>query len=166
MIQSTIAGDTGRWRALLRAPRLDALVRRADGDGGVRLEHYHRSQGRPDRGWDRGATLTLSSTAPAALAQLPDAPVWRRGELVGLVPDAAGVTEWRHDPADEPLDWRSTAVLGPGEQVALVAHGAELHAILLTAGRARHWHRPAASGWSTTTAPKAAPTAAGTAAPP
>ena len=147
LIQSTIAGDTGRWRALLRAPRLDALVRRADGEGGVRLEHYHRSQGRPDRGWDRGATLTLSSRAPAGLAQLPDAPFWRRGELVGLVPDAAGVTEWRHDPAGEPLDWRATAVLGPGEQVALVALGPELHAILLTAGRARHWHKPAASGW-------------------
>lgn len=146
MIQSTIAGDTGRWRALLRAPRLDALVRRADADG-VRLEHYHRTQGRPDRGWDRGATLTPASTAPAALAQLPDSPFWRRGELVALVPDDSGVAEWRHDPAGEPLDWARTADLGPGEQVALVASGPVLHALVVSAGRARHWHRPDRGGW-------------------
>lgn len=151
LIQSTVPGDTGRWRALLRAPRLDAVVRRADADG-VRLEHYHRTQGRPDRGWDRGATLTTTSTAPGALAQLPDTgrltPRWRAGALVALVPDADGVTAWHHDPHGEPLEWRRGQTLGPADAVALVARGADLHALLVTDGRLRHWRGTAAEGWS------------------
>lgn len=146
LIQSTLAGDTGRWRALLRAPRLDALVRRRDGEV-VTLEHYHRSQGRPDRGWDRGATLTSASTAPAALAQLPDAPWWRRGALIALVPESGAITEWQHDPAGEPLDWRATTTLGTGDQVGLISDGATLHAVIVRGGRARHWHRPAGGRW-------------------
>lgn len=146
LAQTTIPGDTGRWRALVRAPRLDALVRRADSDG-VRLEHYHHCQGRPDHGWDRGATLTLTSTAPAALTQLPDTLLRRRGELVALVPEAAGIAEWRHDPAGEPFDWRRTAVLGAGDSVCVVALGAHLHAVIVAQGRARHWYRPTCGGW-------------------
>ena len=37
LAQTGFPGDTGRLRSWARAPRLDALVRRADGDG-VRIE--------------------------------------------------------------------------------------------------------------------------------
>ena len=148
LIQSSVPGDTGRWRALLRAPRLDALVRRTDG-GTVLLDHYHRPQGRPDRGWTRGATLTEGSVAPAALAQLPDrwTPRWRPGVMVALVPEPGRVTAWTHDPAADAVQWRRVADLGPGEGVALTTQAGTLHALVRHDQIVRHWVSLDAATW-------------------
>ncbi|RXW32105.1 hypothetical protein C1706_08675 [Propioniciclava flava] len=147
LIQSSVPGDTGRWRALLRAPRLEALVRRSE-DAAI-VDHYVRSQGRPDRGWVRAATVTTSCLAPAALAQRPDrwGPRWRPGALVALIPSQEGVAAWTHDPSVDASPWQHVACLGAGEAVALAAHAGTLHAVIAQAGRARHWFSRDAVSW-------------------
>ncbi len=137
LAQTGFPGDTGRLRSWARAPRLDALVRRADGDG-VRIDHYHRSQGRPDREWLQGTTLSGDSTAPGALA-------WWRGRLVALVPQRTGVAHLETSGPDGHT-WTQPHDLPEVADAVALASGRRLDCLVGTAGTLRHW-RFADSGW-------------------
>lgn len=145
LLQSTLPGETGRGRALLRAPQLDAVVRRPLADG-VALDHHHRPQGRPDRDWVQGATLTLASTAPAALVQAPGRPTvrgWAHGALHALSPEAGGLVHHVRSFTEGGLatPWRAVGLAAPAaDAVALVARGAALDALVADAGRVRPLH--------------------------
>lgn len=143
LLRTTLPGETGWWRALLRGPRVDAVVRRPLTDGWA-LDHHHRPMGRPDRGWVQGATLTLASTAPAAIVQRPGRPNrrgWQHGDLVVLAPEADGLV--RHvrsfTPGGLAEPWRRVDVVAPtADAVALVRHGATLHALVADAAGVHH----------------------------
>lgn len=142
LLQSTLPGESGFWRAVARAPQLDAVVRRPLANG-VALDHFHRAQGRPDRNWVQGASLTLASTAPAALAQRRGRPTrhgWRHGDLVVLSPEADGLV--RHvrsfTPGGLAEPWRRVDVGAPADAVALVARGDDLHALVVDADGLHH----------------------------
>lgn len=153
LTQTALPGDSGAWHALLRAPRLDAVVRRGDADG-VRLEHYRRDQGRPDRGWQRGLTLTTHSVAPGALVQrcdhLVDRTPWRAGTLEVLSPEPDALVHRRlvEAPRGEVDAWAEVGPVAPAaDAVALVARPGVLDALVRHGARVDHHRHTPQTGW-------------------
>lgn len=152
LAQTTLPGETGWVRALLRAPRLDAVVRRPL-EAGFALDHHHRPQGRPDRGWVLGATLCLTSTAPGAIAQRAGHPGrrgWRHGPLDVLSPEADGLVHHvrRHGATGTPGAWEPDSVVAArADAVALAADGDALDALVADAGRVVHLRFAPGAGW-------------------
>lgn len=168
LLQSSLPGTVGPVRAVLRTPRLDAVVRTpVAGSSGVpgeagpsgepaamALHPYSRDQHRPDENWRRGLIASSETLQPACLAQRPGTRWWP-GNLEALSIEPDGVVHHWRDPnprLDRP--WERAGVLAPpAGAVALAAHLGGLDALVASDGGVRHlrWGnrlgRPDARGW-------------------